>query len=1004
DFGDGGSSTAPNPSHTYNTPGTYSVALTVTNSAGSDTLTETDYIVVTAPPPPVAEFEADTTSGFTPLTVNFTDLSQNAPTSWSWTFGDGGTSTEQNPSHTYHSAGTYTVTLTATNANGSDPETKTDYIVVTNPPPPVADFSADTLSGQAPLTVNFSDLTSNNPTSWSWTFGDGGTSTAQNPSHTYLLAGSYEVSLTASSSFGSDNETKTNYITVSQPTARFKTTAYEVSETGGPNVTVTVELTGPYGAPISVNYATSDDSAVAPDDYSSRSGTLEFPANVTEQSFTVPIVDDTDPENTESLNLTLSGPSASAPSSATITIFDDDTPPVVRFNQSQYNINENNGTADVAVELSHPYHTEITVAYSSANGTAVSGSDYTAVADTLTFTPGGPTSQTISVPLLNDLIDEDDESFTLTLANPTVAALGSPAATIVNIADDDPAPNITFTQVTTAVSESSTSAMVTVVLSAASARTVTVDYASSDGTAMVNDDYTNVSGTLTFLPGETSQAIPFTIINDLLDEAEESFSISLTSAQNGNAGAPITINIIDDDLPPEINFGPITYNSLENSGPVLVTAQLSAPSGRTVNATYAATGGTATSGTDYAPVSGQISFAPGEVSSSFTVTPLDDNIEEGSETIELALSAVQNGSIGPNGTATVTILDDEGPPTFQFSASSFSALEGQDFATLTVILSGSSTQTIEIGYASTAGTAAPGDDYQSVNDTLSFSPGVSSLDIQVPLVNNNISEGDESFTVTLSNISGGTPGVTLTAEVIISDDDPLPAANLVSVPQNVNEDVGSVTLTAQLSAVSEQTVELEFTTSSTANASAVNRTAYGKITFAPGELSKDFQVAIPDDSMDEPDELLTVSLINPINATVGAQGSAQITVKDDDQPVSIAFSAAQFAVNEGAGSAAIDVVLSAPSGHIITVNVESADLTAEAGSDYQPVNTTLTFLPGVTTQQFVVLLQDDNQSETGEQLNLILKDVSQANLQEPFVTTLTIIDNDGNILFLPMIN
>jgi len=129
-FGDGGTSTAQNPSHTYTAAGTYTVALTATNAYGSNTLTKTAYITVTAPNtnPPVAAFSGTPTSGTIPLTVAFTDASTNTPTSWAWTFGDGGTSTAPNPSHIYTTAGTYTVALTATNAYGSNTLTKTSYI------------------------------------------------------------------------------------------------------------------------------------------------------------------------------------------------------------------------------------------------------------------------------------------------------------------------------------------------------------------------------------------------------------------------------------------------------------------------------------------------------------------------------------------------------------------------------------------------------------------------------------------------------------------------------------------------------------------------------------------------------------------------------------------------------------------------------------------------------------------------------------------------------------
>jgi PKD repeat protein len=183
--------------------------------------------------PPVAAFTGTPTSGQYPLVVDFTDLSTETPTSWSWTFGDGGTSTAQNPSHTYTAAGNYTVTLTATNAFGSDGETKTGYITVTAPAAPTADFAGTPTSGTYPLDVAFNDLSTGNPTGWSWTFGDGGTSTAQNPSHTYAAVGTYTVSLTASSPYGSDSTTKTGYITVTEPgVTTFVTADGETSVTG----------------------------------------------------------------------------------------------------------------------------------------------------------------------------------------------------------------------------------------------------------------------------------------------------------------------------------------------------------------------------------------------------------------------------------------------------------------------------------------------------------------------------------------------------------------------------------------------------------------------------------------------------------------------------------------------------------------------------------------------------------------------------------------------------
>ncbi|MEI7491409.1 MAG: PKD domain-containing protein, partial [Bacteroidota bacterium] len=203
-FGDGGTSTTKNPSHTYNTAGTYTVALTATNAAGSNTKTRTNYITVNVLAP-VADFSGTPTTINVGQSVSFTDLSTNTPTSWSWTFGDGGTSTTKNPSHTYTTGGSYTVALTASNAGGGNTKTRTNYITV-NVLAPVADFSGTPTTINVGQSVAFTDLSTNTPTSWSWNFGDGGTSTTKNPSHTYSTAGSYTVALTASNAGGGNTK------------------------------------------------------------------------------------------------------------------------------------------------------------------------------------------------------------------------------------------------------------------------------------------------------------------------------------------------------------------------------------------------------------------------------------------------------------------------------------------------------------------------------------------------------------------------------------------------------------------------------------------------------------------------------------------------------------------------------------------------------------------------------------------------------------------------------
>jgi PKD repeat protein len=176
---------------------------------------------------PVAWFSGFPTSGTPPLVVQFTDQSTNFPTSWKWEYRQGPGSwkqfaTNQHPSFTFSSSGTYDIRLTVTNAGGTDDELKKDYIIVSNQLAPVVQFSATPATGSAPLTVKFTDESTNTPTSWKWELQkDTGRwmrfATTKNPSYTFLSAGTYSIRLTAANKGGSDEETKIGFITVTTP-------------------------------------------------------------------------------------------------------------------------------------------------------------------------------------------------------------------------------------------------------------------------------------------------------------------------------------------------------------------------------------------------------------------------------------------------------------------------------------------------------------------------------------------------------------------------------------------------------------------------------------------------------------------------------------------------------------------------------------------------------------------------------------------------------------------
>ncbi|MDD3041993.1 MAG: PKD domain-containing protein [Methanosarcinaceae archaeon] len=199
DFGDGKYSTEQNLTHIYNTTGIYIVNLTV--SKGNDTDSKSATITVSEI---IVNFTTNVTNGTAPLTVQFTDQSQNVSI-WNWNFGDGSPlNYTKNPIHTFVNPGTYTVNLTASNGNVTDSKSAT--ITVTYPIIyPVANFNANETNGPVPLTVQFTDNSTGNPTSWFWDLGDGNTSTERNLTHTYHTAGNYTVNLTVSNGNGADS-------------------------------------------------------------------------------------------------------------------------------------------------------------------------------------------------------------------------------------------------------------------------------------------------------------------------------------------------------------------------------------------------------------------------------------------------------------------------------------------------------------------------------------------------------------------------------------------------------------------------------------------------------------------------------------------------------------------------------------------------------------------------------------------------------------------------------
>jgi subtilisin family serine protease len=210
----------------------------------------------------------------------------------------------------------------------------------------------------------------------------------------------------------------------------------------------------------------------------------------------------------------------------------------LQFSAATSSIGESGGSILTTVTRTGGSSGPVGVSYATANGTATAGSDYTSMSGTLSWADGDTASKTFSIFITDDSLNELDETFTVTLSSPTGGAtLGSPSSATVTIVDDDPMPTVQFSAASSSGSEATTPALIAVMLSAASGQTVTVKYATTDGTATAGSDYTSTSGTLTFNPGVTTQAISVPVLNDTVAESDETFTVTLSVPVNATLGA-----------------------------------------------------------------------------------------------------------------------------------------------------------------------------------------------------------------------------------------------------------------------------------------------------------------------------------------------------------------------------------------------------------------------------------------------------------------------------------
>ncbi len=348
-------------------------------------------------------------------------------------------------------------------------------------------------------------------------------------------------------------------------------------------------------------------------------------------------------------------------------------------------------------------------------------------------------------------------------------------------------------------------------------------------------------------------------------------------------------------------------------------------------------------------------------------------------------------------------------PTVQWAADHLSVDEAAGSATFTVTLTPTSTRVVSVTYATADGTATAGRDYVPISGTLVFAPGQSAQTVTVEIVDDALSEAQETFSLNLTgsvNANLGTPAATL---VTLVDNDPLPTVQFSSATQSVDETAGQVTLTVTLSAASGQAVSVGYTTASDAAGGnpAVPGKDYvatsGTLVFAPGETTHVVTVPLLDDALYEAAEVLSVNLSGPVNALLGGPAIAVVTILENDPLPRVSFGAAEYSVNENAGTAALPVTLTNASAYTVTVAYATRDGTALAGRDYLAASGTLVFAPGQTARPLTLTVRADRLFGPPKYLRLTLSQPANAALGTYATAQVNLLETDSPTVYLPII-
>lgn len=707
------------------------------------------------------------------------------------------------------------------------------------------------------------------------------------------------------------------------------TTGASVNETG-PTITLTVQRTGGSTGIITLPWSTGNGTAAAGTDYGTlgsaaqKTGTLTWAAGVTTPktitiglaTANIPVINNTAVDSSRTFTVNLGTPTGSAVlganTSATVTINDNDS--TLAMAGPTATVAENGGNLILTVTRTGSIGTAASTTWSTVNGTALAGTHFGTArslvqnSGTISWAAGDGAAKTITIPILNVPAAQGDKTFTVNLVTAAGATLSNSKSATVTITDQTRSLALAATAVP--VNEGAGNATLTVNRSGNASGAVSVNYTTANGTATAGQDYTASTGTLNWADSDTAaKTISVPITDDTLVEPAETLTVTLSAPTGGAtiAGlASATVTIADNDS--NLQFGVPAASVSEKLAGILLTVTRTGSTSAPATVAWTATDGSATAGADYGASGsatlpgGTLTFAAGVMSQTISIPILADTLFEGNETFTVSLSGPTSATLGINPQVTVTLLDDEGG--VQFEQPTYTVVEGTPSVVLKVLRIGPAAtvaQTVKWTAANVEATA--GADYGAVGNatlpsgTLTWAAGITTpKTITIPVTNDLAPEGDENFTVTLSNLTGGlafsTPATDTTVTIWDNDSTPESTIEFNQAKYHLEEVQGNAVLTVTRNGDTHRPASVKWTAS---NGTAIAGSDYGtkgNVALPSGTLNwaaadgapKTISIPIIDDITAEVMENFKITISgNSVSTVLGSLGKATVVIKDIDE-------------------------------------------------------------------------------------------------------------------------